>query len=184
MMNLPLSSAKVPHTTHEGKGDRPRTPVPPPRHPRHALFGGGQRVTTQEFDNFSIIVTLQPHQPLLIKGSSHKQQGHHNMSSWTCPSFVIAWWPTYTAGEGGTGGYNALCAVRASWVVLTLVVGYNRGGANDVPPAEWTGPPNNGAAGLRPAAWDAVPPPLPACRVNNASVSAAVFCGNYCVIVL
>ena len=29
------------------------------------------------------------------------------------------------AGEGGTRGYYALCVVWTSWVVLTLVVGYD-----------------------------------------------------------
>ena len=87
------------------------------------------------------------------------------------------------AGEEGTGGYYALCAVRASWAVLTLVVGYDvaflgeegaasafdGGGANDVPPAEQTGPPNNGAAGLL--------------RVDDAPVPAAARRGNDRVVV-
>ncbi len=58
---------------------------------------GGQRVTTGEFDNFSILVTLKPYQPLPIEWSSREQQGHHNTSSPTCPSFAIAWWPSYKA---------------------------------------------------------------------------------------
>ena len=33
--------------------------------------GGGQRITTGEFDDFFIVVTLQPYQPLPIEGSSH-----------------------------------------------------------------------------------------------------------------
>jgi hypothetical protein len=92
------------------------------------------------------------------------------------------------AGEGGTGGYYTLCAVRASWAVLTLVVGYDVAflgeegvalvfdggctpgrGANDVPPAEQTRPPNNGAAGLL--------------RVDYAPVPVAARHGNDRVIV-
>ncbi len=96
--------------------------------------------------------------------------------------------PLAAAGEGGTGGYYALCMVRASWAVLTLVLGYNvaflgeegaalafdgggapRGGTNDVPPAERMGPPNNGAGGLL--------------RVDNTLVPAAAHHGNDCVVV-
>ena len=42
----------------------------------------------REVDNFSIVVTPpQLYQPLPIKGSSREQQGHHNTSSSTCPTF-------------------------------------------------------------------------------------------------
>ena len=58
------------------------------------------------------------------------------------------------------------------------------GGVNDAPPAEWMGLPNNGAAGLRRAAWDVVPPPLPAYCVNDASVLVAVRHGNNRVVIL
>ncbi len=92
------------------------------------------------------------------------------------------------AGDGGTGGYYALCTVRASWAVLMLIVGYNVAflgeegavsafdgggapgkGANDVPLAEQMGLPNNGAAGLL--------------RVDDAPVLAAAHCGNDCVVI-
>ncbi len=73
-------------------------------------------------------------------------------------------------------------------MVLTLVVGYNvafpgeegaasafngggtpRGGANSIPPAKQTGPPNNGVAGLL--------------RVDDPSVPVAARCGNNRVVV-
>ena len=53
-----------------------------------------------EVDNFLIVVTPpQLYQPLPMKGSSHEQQGHNNTSSSTCPSFAIAWWPSYKAAD-------------------------------------------------------------------------------------
>ena len=86
-------------------------------------------------------------------------------------------------GGGRDGGYYALCAVLASWAVLTLVVGYNvpflggevrrwrstvgalRGGdANNVPPAEQT-------------------PPFPANHIDDTPVPATAHCGNDRVVV-
>ncbi len=78
--------------------------------------------------------------------------------------------------------------MRASWAVLTLVIGYDvaflgedgaasafdgggapKGGANKVPLAEQMGPPNNSAAGLL--------------HVDDPPVPAAVHRGNNRVVV-
>jgi hypothetical protein len=107
----------------------PSLPKTPPTHPLPPIVragsigvGGGQRVTTQEFDIFSIVITPQPYHTLPIEGSSREQQGHHNTSSSMCPSFVITWWLSYTAGGRVTlGGAVCLCLPHGNGGAASLV---------------------------------------------------------------